>query len=82
MQVTPSLSDLGVVVVRPYYQQDGITIYHGDALDVLPSLAENVSALVMDPPYASGARTEAENARAAQCCAASAGTRSPSKTIR
>jgi DNA modification methylase len=51
------------VAVTPYYEQDGITIYHGDALDVLDALAlSDVAAVVMDPPYASGARTEAGKA--------------------
>ena len=33
----------------PYYDEDGITIYHGDCLDVLPSLTFDV--VVTDPPY-------------------------------
>jgi site-specific DNA-methyltransferase (adenine-specific) len=38
--------------VKPYYEKDGITIYHGDCRDILPSLAdESVHALVTDPPY-------------------------------
>lgn len=45
--------------MTPYYAHDGITIYHGDCLDVLPELM-TAHAIVMDPPYASGARTEAE----------------------
>lgn len=43
----------------PYYEQDGITIYHGDALDVIASLDVEVHAVLTDPPYASGARMEA-----------------------
>jgi DNA modification methylase len=35
--------------MRPYYEQDGITIYHGDCRDVLPSL--RADAVVTDPPY-------------------------------
>ncbi len=35
--------------MTPYYEQDGITIYHGDCLDVLPSVTADV--LVTDPPY-------------------------------
>jgi hypothetical protein len=35
--------------VKPYYEQDGITIYHGDCREVLPGLAWDV--LVTDPPY-------------------------------
>jgi len=39
--------------MTPYYEQDGITIYHGEALDVLPSLPPRFAdAVVTDPPYA------------------------------
>lgn len=39
--------------MKPYYEQDGIVIYHGDCREVLPSLA--VSDLVLtDPPYGIG----------------------------
>ena len=34
---------------EPYFQQDGITIYHADCRDVLPSLAADV--VLTDPPY-------------------------------
>jgi site-specific DNA-methyltransferase (adenine-specific) len=37
----------------PYYDHNGITIYHGDALDILPAL-EGIGAVVTDPPYSSG----------------------------
>jgi adenine-specific DNA-methyltransferase len=38
--------------VNPYYQQDGVTIYHGDCREVLPQIeASTVSAIVADPPY-------------------------------
>lgn len=36
--------------MRPYYEQDGITIYHGDCRDVLPSLGP-VDLVLADPPY-------------------------------
>jgi site-specific DNA-methyltransferase (adenine-specific) len=45
--------------MTPYYDQDGITIYCGDALTILPTLDVRVQAVITDPPYASGARTEA-----------------------
>lgn len=45
--------------VRPYYEQDGIAIYHGDTLAVLHGLSCEVQAFVTDPPYASGTRKEA-----------------------
>ena len=38
--------------VTPYYDEDGITIYHGDCREVLPSLGGiHPDALVTDPPY-------------------------------
>ncbi len=36
---------------KPYYEVDGITIYHGDCREVLPIRAD---LLVTDPPYSSG----------------------------
>jgi site-specific DNA-methyltransferase (adenine-specific) len=35
--------------MKPYYEQDGITIYHGDCREVLPSIESG--SLVTDPPY-------------------------------
>jgi site-specific DNA-methyltransferase (adenine-specific) len=35
--------------VTPYYEQDGITIYHGDCRDVLPTM--KADAVVTDPPF-------------------------------
>jgi DNA modification methylase len=44
--------------VTPYYEQDGITIYHGDCRDVLARIAPDESAgfdlLLTDPPYGIG----------------------------
>jgi site-specific DNA-methyltransferase (adenine-specific) len=40
------------VAVKPYYEHGGITIYHGDCREVLPSLADqSVDAVLTDPPY-------------------------------
>jgi site-specific DNA-methyltransferase (adenine-specific) len=39
--------------VQPYYEQDGITIYHGDCKDVLPTLP-CVDLVLTDPPYGMG----------------------------
>lgn len=36
--------------MRPYYQRDGITIYHGDAREILPELPR-ADLLLSDPPY-------------------------------
>jgi len=36
----------------PYYDQDGVTIYNGDCLQVLPVLSDNsVDLILTDPPY-------------------------------
>ena len=45
--------------MKPYYESNGITIYHGDCLDVLSGLEVVADAVITDPPYASGGRTEA-----------------------
>lgn len=38
--------------MKPYYEHAGVTIYHGDCLDVLPLLAaETVDVVVTSPPY-------------------------------
>lgn len=37
---------------------EGVTLYHGDCLNVLPELS-GIDAVIMDPPYSSGARTSA-----------------------
>ncbi len=40
--------------LTPFYDQDGITIYHGDCAQVLPFL-DPVDLLLTDPPYGIGA---------------------------
>lgn len=37
----------------PYYEKDGITIYHGDCREILPSL-DDFDLLLTDPPYGIG----------------------------
>lgn len=39
--------------MKPYYQDDSVTIYHGDCFDILHDL-EGIGAVVTDPPYSSG----------------------------
>ncbi len=39
--------------MKPYYEHGGVTIYHGDALEVIPNLSP-FDAIVTDPPYSSG----------------------------
>lgn len=38
--------------MTPYFEHNGVTIYHGDLFDVLPSIAlEGVALTLTDPPY-------------------------------
>jgi hypothetical protein len=39
------------VVVKPYYEHGGITIYHGDCRDVLLGLSWFAGLVLTDPPY-------------------------------
>lgn len=53
-------------MIEPYYQDSaaGVTIYHGDALDVMSGLPEaSIDAVITDPPYCSGAISEANRVR-------------------
>lgn len=37
---------------EPYYEHNGITIYHGDCLEVMPTLPDaSFDAIITDPPY-------------------------------
>ena len=39
-------------MLKPYYEQNGMTIYHGDCLDILPTLdVGSIDLLLTDPPY-------------------------------
>jgi len=40
-------------VIKPYYQDDYVTLYHGDCRDILPQL-EPVDLVLTDPPYGIG----------------------------
>ena len=40
-------------MIEPYYQDETITIYNGDALQIIPQLT-NIGAVITDPPYSSG----------------------------
>lgn len=44
---------VGASLLRPYYDHDGITIYHADCRVIMPHLAP-VDLLLTDPPYGAG----------------------------
>jgi len=44
---------------EPYYQDDSVTLYNADCREILPHLPQ-VDLVLTDPPYASGARRDAD----------------------
>jgi site-specific DNA-methyltransferase (adenine-specific) len=46
--------------VKPYWEGRGVRLFLGDCREVLPTLPRGVAVLLTDPPYASGARRDAE----------------------
>ena len=48
--------------MTPYYEQDGITIYHGNALELIPHVGP-FDALITDPPYSSGGQFRSDRMR-------------------
>lgn len=48
--------------VKPYYEEPGITIYHGDCRDILLSLPK-VDLVLTDPPYGIGYKPQKHNSR-------------------
>jgi DNA modification methylase len=50
---------VGAGGVRPYYDAEGVTLYHGDAREILPMLGDVGDVLITDPPYSSGGYQEA-----------------------
>ena len=40
------------MALKPYFKQDGITLYHGDCLELLAELrSESFDLAMTDPPY-------------------------------
>jgi len=50
--------------VKPYYDHGGITIYHGDCLEILPEVVadESVDLVLTDPPYGKVAKADFDHA--------------------
>lgn len=38
-------------MLTPYYEEENITIYHGDCLEVMPQLTQKFDAIIADLPY-------------------------------
>lgn len=53
--------------MTPYYEQDGITIYHGDCRDLAAQLG-SFDAVVSDPPYGISHRRGLAGDRGKGCC--------------
>lgn len=49
-------------MIKPYYQDDYVTLYHGDCKDILPHL-EPVDLVLTDPPYGIGEAAGANKSR-------------------
>jgi site-specific DNA-methyltransferase (adenine-specific) len=47
--------------MRPYYEEDGISIYHGDCRAILPGLDIKPGAIITDPPYGIDIRPGLQN---------------------
>ena len=41
-------------MMKPYYQDEWVTIYHGDCREILPQLDVKVDLVLTDPPYGLG----------------------------
>ena len=50
------------MLIKPYFQKDDMTIYHGDCLEIMPEL-EPVDMVLTDPPYGINVNTDWINRR-------------------
>jgi site-specific DNA-methyltransferase (adenine-specific) len=53
MQEGGSSDVYGEIIVRPYFQESNVVIYHGDCREILPTLPK-VDLVLTDPPYGVG----------------------------
>jgi DNA modification methylase len=61
MLAIPMMPQVAPLAVRPYYQDDHVTLYLGDCRDILPTIAE-VDHVITDPPYELEAHTRGRRA--------------------
>lgn len=52
--------------IKPYYQDDNCTIYHGDCIEMLPELPD-VDLVLTDPPYGIGESLKNHRSRGVLC---------------
>ena len=53
---------------RPYFSQDGVTIYHGACVDVLAEMApRSVGLFILDPPYSEQVHANMRSNRGRKC---------------
>lgn len=38
-------------MIKPYFQNDLVTLYKGDCLEIMPELDEKFDCCITDPPY-------------------------------
>ena len=48
----------GEFVVTPYYEDELVTIYHGDCNEVMGQLTTNIDCVLTDPPYSANLHTD------------------------
>ena len=48
-----AIGDVLIMTTKPYYtdKQKNITLYHGDCLEILPTLEQKFNTVLIDPPY-------------------------------
>lgn len=46
-------------MIKPYYQDSAVTIYHGDSREIIPTLGK-FDIVLTDPPYSSGGHTRSD----------------------
>lgn len=45
------MMETATVLPKPFYEDEAVTIYHGDCLEVLPKLGPDTQLIVTSPPY-------------------------------